>query len=324
MTNTIPINGFSQKANNPITTRIQNFQDLLLILLTSGANPDVIIELRKYVRSELEKGNDPYFSPTNRGLYVDKIFFFLYPGLNGSADQLADSFAQSSGDPTLMAVSQVVDFDRILGNFSNIFSNGFDLSCWGASYSKSMGQKDISLDFPFMLDKSGINQTISEATINKFSMLIDSYLGGAKNGTSSKFAKCTRDGYALVLEKGIEFKKTIFDSLTSNSQITLKSLGTTKGSGSITYPGLSVSSGKGPHNLGVWPITQYKVQTSSSTNQLSNNNNSEILSNSNNNANPNVSTSSIGGLALAGLALFAFIKLSSEKSSEEKENLKTA
>ena len=322
MENTIPINRFYQKANNSIAEKIQNFQKFLLQLLNAGANANEVAELQNYVHSEVEKGNDPKFKPTKTGVFVNNRFFSFYNGLNGGFDSYVDNVAARTGDPYVQAISALVDFDKLVDNFSNIFANGFNLSCWGASYSKSQARKDIAVDFPFMLKWSGIDKGVSEQSLNKFSMLIDSYLGGAKNGTNRVFAKCTRDAYQLVFEKGTEFKNEMFKLIRKNPSITFKPLRTSKGSGSINYPGLS--SHKGPHNLGVWPITIYDVQVSRSINQQLNNNNGEPLSNSNNNTKPKVSTSSFGGLALASLALFAIVKLSSEESNKEKEILKTA
>lgn len=313
----------NRNAINSMTVGIQNFQKFLQQLLNAGANPDVIIKLRNYVRLELGKGNDPQFIPSTNGLYVDKRYFGFFSGLNGEADQLADSLASSSGDPTLMIVSQLIDFDKVLGNFSAIFSNGFDLSCWGASYSESEAKKDMEIDFPYMLEVSGINN-VNEESINRFSALIDTYIGSSKWVSSrSKFAKCTRKGHKFRMEKSIEFKNSIFDKIRSNPSITITSLGTSLGPSGLVYKSANKGKPFKPRQ-----ITRYSVTINDIDSQQINidslpiiNNNQPII-NDNNQKKPKVNQAGFNGLPLAffGLGLVGLLLLNANKSETIKEN----
>ena len=309
MINSIPIERFSQNAINPMVMGIQNFKRFLQQLINAGVNSNVVLELKNHVHRELVKGNDPQFQSSSNGLYVDNKFFVLFPGLKGESsnpkktniDGLVDQLARSSGDKTLILISQLVDVDKVIGEFSAIFANGFDVTCWGASYNKSKAAKDIQVDFPHMLKVSGLENGVTKESINKFSILIDSYIGDAQNGTNRKFAKCTQKGHKFRLDESIKFRQTIFDAFRKDPSIIITEIGSTIGQGSLQYPGYA--SGK-QFNLNVYPAAVYDVQISRSTNK-------------------SISTSGFGGLALASLALFAFVKLSSGEPSREKETLKT-
>ena len=226
---------YNQQSINTLVIGIKNFQQFLHQLKAQGTNPLEILRLKNYVRYEIEKGNDPYFKPTKNGLYVDNVFFNVKTTLglrasnqnlnNTNIDGFADQLLQSSGDPTLTAIAAIVDFDKVLGNFSAIFANGFDLSCWGsATNSQEMQTKANELATEVKSAMSQINSSNLESIINelerKLTYLHTSY---ERNMARRDWANCTEKGWKLYIDAVKDLKKNTIDLYLQN----LKSSGYT-------------------------------------------------------------------------------------------------
>lgn len=120
--------------------------------------------------------------------------------------------------------------------FGAVFANGFDLSCWGASYSEQKAKEDILLDIPFMVEWSGIYQSATSQNLDKFMMFTEGYLMDSKNGQQSKYAKCTRKGHALRQNAVEQLRKDTFEQFTSQG-FQLMPIGQKIGNIAIGLPG---------------------------------------------------------------------------------------
>lgn len=101
-----------------------------------------------------------------------------------------------TGNP-MAAIGLITSLIPIEKTFGAVFANGFDLSCWGASYSEQKAKTDIEKDVPFMAQWSGLDRAANTETYDRFMNITEAYLMDAKNGQQSKFAACTRKGHAL-------------------------------------------------------------------------------------------------------------------------------
>ena len=112
--------------------------------------------------------------------------------------------------------------------FGAVFANGFDLSCWGSSYSEQKAKEDIQIWLPFIIDWSGISKNLNNESMDKFQFLTQCLLDDSTNGQRSHFAKCTRKGWSLVHAAITQLKKDVYESITSQG-IGLVPLGKKKG-----------------------------------------------------------------------------------------------
>ncbi|MFV5702198.1 transglutaminase domain-containing protein [Flavobacterium sp. XS2P12] len=99
--------------------------------------------------------------------------------------------------------------------FGAVFANGFDLSCWGASYSEQKAKLDIEQDLPFMVKWSGIYQQPTSSNLDRFMLVTQGYLDDAINGQQSKYASCTRKGHALRQKAIEQLRKDTFEQFTT-------------------------------------------------------------------------------------------------------------
>lgn len=99
--------------------------------------------------------------------------------------------------------------------FGAVFANGFDLSCWGASYSEQKAKLDIEQDLPFMVKWSGIYQQPTTQNLDRLMLVTQGYLDDAVNGQNSRFAACTRKGHALRQKAIEQLRKDTFEQFTS-------------------------------------------------------------------------------------------------------------
>ncbi|MEB3346321.1 hypothetical protein U6A24_12660 [Aquimarina gracilis] len=167
----------------------QGFEDFLSYIKSKGVSTALASALRKEVQMHLRNGIDPEFDIVDNGIIVERKFFPFTPN-HGLGEPLSTGAIASASKVILKS-------DFFKKTFGAIFANGFDVSCWGSSYNETKAKQDVQLDIPFILEYSGLNNTINETNLNKFLNLAEAYKADAKNGQKSKFAKCTRKGHRL-------------------------------------------------------------------------------------------------------------------------------
>ncbi|SDZ91093.1 hypothetical protein SAMN05443667_101258 [Flavobacterium gillisiae] len=118
----------------------------------------------------------------------------------------------------LSVLTSIIPIEK---TFGAVFANSFDLSCWGASYSEQKAKADLLIWLPFLRDWSGIYKSPTTENLDRFQFATQSMLNDAANGQNSKYASCTRKGWALV-QKGVEeLRKNTYEEFTSqNFQLT--------------------------------------------------------------------------------------------------------
>lgn len=120
-----------------------------------------------------------------------------------------------TGNPMAL-IGLVTSLIPIEKTFGAVFANGFDLSCWGASYSEQKAKLDIEKDIPFMAQWSGLDRAANTETYDRFLNITQAYLMDAQNGQQSKFAACTRKGHALRQKTIEELRSNTEQSFAKN------------------------------------------------------------------------------------------------------------
>jgi hypothetical protein len=123
-----------------------------------------------------------------------------------------------TGNP-LAAIGLITNIIPVEKTFGAVFANGFDLSCWGASYSEQKAKAFLEKRVPEIIKESGIENGLNTNTLDSFLNAVDNEIFWAKNGQQPKYAKCTRKGYALS-ENG-------FQTLLNNTLDSIKQKGYT-------------------------------------------------------------------------------------------------
>lgn len=210
-----PITNKGLGAPGNLETTIANFHIFLNELEKKGFPKTVTNKMLELVRYNVENGIDP-----NMREIAQKA---LNP--TGKLGEILPitSFLQTAGTtynntPTANLAIQGTSLDSIIGaatglltgnplallslipiekTFGQVFANGFDLSCWGASYSEQKAKLDLEKDVPFMAQWSGLDRVANTDTYDRFLNITEAYLMDAKNGQGSQFAACTRKGHAL-------------------------------------------------------------------------------------------------------------------------------
>lgn len=121
-----------------------------------------------------------------------------------------------TGNP-LAAIGLITNLIPMEKTFGAVFANGFDLSCWGSSYSEQKAKTDIELWLPYIKEWSGIYTNASNENLDRFQFITAALLDQAIKAQAPKFAACTRKGWALV-QKGVEeLRKNVYQDFTSNN-----------------------------------------------------------------------------------------------------------
>lgn len=120
-----------------------------------------------------------------------------------------------TGNP-MAAIGLITSLIPIEKTFGAVFANGFDLSCWGASYSEQKAKTDIELWLPYIQQWCGIYTKPSTENLDRFQFITAALLDQAVKGQASKYAACTRKGWALV-QKGVEeLRKNVYQEFVNN------------------------------------------------------------------------------------------------------------
>ena len=215
---------------NILATTITNFHLFLNELETKGVSRQVTNNMLELVKLNVQKGIDPNmheiitkaYAGTAQGLGSTLTDFSYQAGtaigninvsgvnVGTTANQLANGNYIAAGLSVLKAIIPLEN------TFGAVFANGFDLSCWGASYSEQEAKPQIEKDMPFMVSWSGITTTTNTANYNRFMLITEAYLKDARNGQQSKYASCTRKGHALREKATLTLRQNIQDAMTTS------------------------------------------------------------------------------------------------------------
>lgn len=207
--------------NNPLTLQdsINNFHSFLDELEKKGVSRKVTDNMLTIIKYNVEKGIDP-----NLNEVFQKALAMNMKGLGDIVGDLITgaSAGQVDGNNAIIqgVIKSIIPTSFISSTFGNVFANGFDLSCWGASLSPSTTKADMEKHHkPYF---SGLVNRISAASsffqkqesINKY--IRDVYIMHAHysvyliNATS--WSSCSKKGIQAYI-KFMAALKTSADQL---------------------------------------------------------------------------------------------------------------
>lgn len=138
---------------------------------------------------------------------------FSIAGVSGT--QIASA---AMGDPLAIAGTAMAVLKKIIPlekTFGAVFANGFDLSCWGASYSEQKAKVDIEKDIPFAVEWSGIYKSPTTANLDRFQAITQRIIALAQHARKAGYAKCTQKGHNLREKAALELRKNIYQEFTN-------------------------------------------------------------------------------------------------------------
>jgi len=240
---------------------IANFEAFCKHLVDNGIPLTTVNAMREQVSKFTSIGKDPSFKIVDQGIIIEGKTFILNFKPNQNLEQglgfIATASAVYAGGKALIAMLPP-DF---MGNtFGSVFANGFDLSCWNASFSETKGKKAVSVDMPYLVGKfSGLEENPNTQTLNKFLDGIEGYILASKNGQRSKYASCTRKGWAIA-EKGAQSaKKQVLASIKSGFNMT--STGKRKGYLDTAMPSRDGGNFKwGEHSGNAYTYESFRIE----------------------------------------------------------------
>lgn len=229
---------------SPITDQAyEGFQDFLDFLYEIGVSDYVVDEIEERTDEYLIKGIDPTFSVTPDGVTVGDYYigFGLQYALGANppvttvnSGMTSSGINISTATPSIVAptprtslgtsfntgavLQQAFNIASSAGWFNStfgaVFANGFNLSCWGSSNSPEKSKGEVAQDSAYFLAQSGIKNTISEATVNKFLWFVDAYIYARNIGRNNgDVAKCTRQGNQVGWELMKKFRSEIMSKI---------------------------------------------------------------------------------------------------------------
>lgn len=207
-------------APSNLEATIANFHVFLNELEKKGFPREVTDKMLYLVKSNIENGIDPNFHEiVQKAILSESKLGELSPvsllnptgttfNLSPTASPLSIQGVSTTGIMSsitglitgnpLAAIGLITSLVPIEKTFGAVFANGFDLSCWGASYSEQKAKVFIEKRVPELVKESGIESGIvTTAILDRFLNLIDVEIFWARNGQQPKYASCTRKGYAL-------------------------------------------------------------------------------------------------------------------------------
>ncbi|WP_417885330.1 hypothetical protein [Zunongwangia sp.] len=194
---------------------IDNFNQFCQFLLEQKVPVTTVNAIRQEVHKYTSQGIDPQFAIITNGISIQgKPFTFRLVEDRAYQQGLGVVVTATASLTAGKALMKMLPSDFFGSTFGAIFANGFDLSCWNASYSESKAQADLSIDLPYLMNEySGLGDGVSTAKLNKFLNAIEAYISNAKHGQQSKYASCTRKGYAAVEKAATEARDKVLATI---------------------------------------------------------------------------------------------------------------
>ena len=294
--------GLNAPQNERTQQLVENFNRFTQHLLQVGVPKMTVNAIIAQVSKFTSQGKDPQFKAVPQGLVIEGQFFPIKlkvdPAYQGGLGIEPVSTMATAG-----AILELLPADFLNNTFGSIFANGFDLSCWNASYSEAKATQALEIDIPFLLDGySGFANNPNTTTLNKFLNGIAGYIADSINGQKPKFASCTRKGYALR-QKGAEgAREQVLNSL--KQAYTLSPSGMVSGSIETNMPSI-------PGRPYSWSGYQYQAYnltpkaTAATAPSSGNNTTGQLNTDGGSKSNTGLI---IGGMALASLPLLFMFK----------------
>lgn len=194
----------------------------------------------------------------------------------------------------------------VSSTIGQVFANGFDLSCWGASATPAESKEVLPLRIQYVATKSGINNEVSETTLNSLSNYISGMVQVSRN-IQAKGSSCTKKAHKLLEDGYLNFFQKVLEDIRSRG-VTITENGLKEGYMKVTdmprWGNGHFYAGTGAPDT--YQYMQYKIsvpQNSASNNSNSSNNNSGSVDSPDSNISSSSSGFGILGTILVGLFL---------------------
>ncbi len=314
----------------------KNFDEFSHHLIEKGIPVLTVNAMRSRVSEFTTMGKDPTFKIVDKGIIIQgQLFVLNFPEEEGYEEGLGFVVTGAAAMTAGKAIMKMLPKDFIGNTFGAVFANGFNLSCWGSAMSPSEAKKVIGTSiqpfFEYCFDKVQKGKEV-EKYLNlamegayKFNYIFP------KISKISKYAKCSREGWAVIGEFStmiVDHIKTLLDNLEKTYSFQRRNVSTPeeftipknmtgdgnpysiKGPNPVTYPVISNLRSKGIVAQVTNAAKNYQAQP--------NNNYQAQPANTNANLNdPNAKKSNtgliIGGVALASLPFLFMMKSKSNK-----------
>jgi len=238
---------------------VANFEAFCKHILDNGIPLSTVNAMREQVSRYTSKGEDPSFHIVDTGIIIEgKLFTLNFKPIENPEQGLG--IVVTTAIAVGSALMKMLPPDFMGNTFGSVFANGFDLSCWNASFSETKGKKAVSVDMPYLVGKfSGLEANPTTETLNKFLDGIEGYILASKNGQNSKYASCTRKGWAIAEEGAKGAKKQVLASIKSGFKMT--STGKRKGYLDTAMPSRDGGNFKwGEHSGNAYTYDSYRIE----------------------------------------------------------------
>lgn len=218
----LPIKGLAYGGSATVSAPHEAFNDFMNRLYRNGVSMETIKAVETTLNRYLDRKQDPVIRATSQGIFVGSDFIpfntYIFLGQLGAGEE-----AETEQDIDLDGLYEEVSSSDFWDNFSDIFANGINFSCWGSSNNPTKSKEQCSVDLPWILQRSGMKSSLNEATINKFVREISVYKHIRHFGayTDGGLAECTKEGNKL----GFELSQAFLDQAMVSVQKSLASVG---------------------------------------------------------------------------------------------------
>lgn len=168
--------GATVAESNGLTTAIANFHLFLNELEKQGVSRQVTSKILELVKYNVQNGIDPNFNEIlHKALYTQGSLngvLDVVPGLSNisvGGVSASNAIGIIAGDPTaIMAVAtKIIPLDKIQSGFMSIFANGFNVTCFGSTYTPTQTKDWASTDFPLIYDAT-LGKGLTQQNLNDF------------------------------------------------------------------------------------------------------------------------------------------------------------
>jgi hypothetical protein len=138
---------------------------------------------------------------------------------SGTSDGITQSGVLSTYD-TITSVMDSLGINYIQ-NITDIISNGFNFSCWGASDTPTQAKVAIKRELPPILTLSGLDKNISQTTLDSFLFHVNGFIKRCeKMSKMTSLSSCTREAKRFKMTSAIEYRDAILNTLLQGYDIT--------------------------------------------------------------------------------------------------------
>ncbi|TYB78326.1 hypothetical protein [Bizionia myxarmorum] len=139
----------------------------------------------------------------------------IFPAHGLGAGEVSNAVGQFAEGALTDYLSNIENQGWFNSTFGSVFSNGFNFSCWGASYNPTQA-KDVA-KMKMQGNATLLTTRPTQASFNAFLNNVIIEIGAANTSSMQKnLANCTREGYTLEKELLIDFMQKAFTALRSS------------------------------------------------------------------------------------------------------------